>query len=61
MPLRGRHAFQRRMGQFTSANLTPDPSGIPYYEERMLLEVIHTGMNGARKINPVMPWPYLRG
>ena len=27
----------------------------------MFLEVMRTGRNDARKINPVMPWPYFRG
>ncbi len=61
MPFAGGTPFNGAWGNLSSANLTPDPSGIPYYEEPMLLEVIHTGRNGARKINPVMPWPYLRG
>jgi mono/diheme cytochrome c family protein len=52
--------FEGDWGSVASANLTPDPSGIPYYDERMIRGVIRTGMNGARKINPVMPWPYLR-
>ncbi len=53
--------FQGAWGNVASANLTPDPSGIPYYDERMFLEVMRTGRNDARKINPVMPWPYFRG
>lgn len=40
----------------TSANLTPDPSGISYYDEGLFLTVMHTGRVGARKLNPVMPW-----
>ena len=59
--LRRRHAVPRSLGNVASANLTPDPSGIPYYDERMFLEVMRTGWNDARKINPVMPWPYFRG
>lgn len=45
-------------GQATSANITPDASGISYYDEAMFLRVIHTGKMGARKINPIMPWWY---
>lgn len=60
MPFAGGTPFHGAWGDVASANLTPDPSGIPYYDEPMFLEVIHTGANGARKINPVMPWPYLR-
>ena len=43
-------------GQATSANITPDPSGISYYNEGFFLKVIHSGKVGARKLNPVMPW-----
>jgi mono/diheme cytochrome c family protein len=43
-------------GQASSANITPDPSGINYYDEVFFLRVIHTGKVGARKLNPVMPW-----
>ena len=42
--------------QVTSANLTPDPSGISYYDEAMFLKVMHTGKVGARNIRPIMPW-----
>lgn len=52
------------MGQGESAvastNITPDPSGISYYDEALFLEVMHTGHVKARKLNPVMPWVYLR-
>jgi len=42
--------------QVTSANLTPDPSGISYYDEAQFLTTIHAGKVGARKISPNMPW-----
>ena len=42
--------------QVTSANLTPDPSGISYYDEAMFLKVMRTGKVGARNIRPIMPW-----
>jgi hypothetical protein len=60
MAFAGGIPFQGAWGDVASANLTPDPSGIPYYDERMFLEVMRTGSNDARKINPVMPWPYFR-
>jgi mono/diheme cytochrome c family protein len=43
-------------GEVASANLTPDPSGIPYYTEAQFLEVIRTGHVKARKLNSIMPW-----
>lgn len=39
-----------------SANLTPDPSGISYYDEDMFVRVMHSGHVGARALNPPMPW-----
>jgi hypothetical protein len=60
MSFAGGLPFQGAWGNVASANLTPDPSGIPYYDERMFLQVMRTGWNDARKINPVMPWPYFR-
>jgi mono/diheme cytochrome c family protein len=43
-------------GRVASANITPDPSGISYYDEVLFLEMVHTGYVKARKINQVMPW-----
>jgi len=60
MAFAGGMPFQGAWGNVASANITPDPSGIPYYDERMFLQVMRTGWNDARKINPVMPWPYFR-
>src|SRR6266851_1983945 len=42
-------------GSATSANLTPDPSGIPYYDEALFLEVMRTGFVKARHLSPAMP------
>ena len=39
-----------------SANLTPDPSGIPYYDVALFTEVLRTGHAKARSINQIMPW-----
>ena len=48
-------------GTVASANITPDASGIPYYDEEMFLEMIHTGyVEGARKISQIMPWHEFR-
>jgi mono/diheme cytochrome c family protein len=40
----------------SSANLTPDPSGISYYDEAQFLKTMRTGKVGARKISSIMPW-----
>ncbi len=39
-----------------SANITPDPSGISYYDETMFIHTLRTGRVGARSLNPPMPW-----
>jgi hypothetical protein len=43
-----------------SANITPDPSGISYYDERMFVQAIRTGKVGARRLSSVMPWWFFR-
>ena len=48
-------------GRLASANITPDPSGISYYDEGLFLDMMHTGYVKARKINQIMPWEDFRG
>jgi mono/diheme cytochrome c family protein len=43
-------------GRVASANITPDPSGIPYYDEALFLQVMRTGYVKTRKLNQIMPW-----
>ena len=43
-----------------SANLTPDPTGIPYYDEALFIKAMRTGTVRARELNKTMPWPVLR-
>lgn len=43
-------------GEVASANITTDPSGIPYYTEELFLEMMRTGKVKARKIHDAMPW-----
>lgn len=47
-------------GDVTGPNITQDPSGIPYYDEQLFLQVIRTGYVKARKLNPIMPWDDFR-
>lgn len=47
-------------GKVASANITPDASGIPYYDEQLFIEVMRTGLVKARKLSPVMPWAFYR-
>jgi mono/diheme cytochrome c family protein len=43
-------------GEVASRNLTPAPSGIPYYNSDLFIEVMRTGMVKARKVHDAMPW-----
>jgi mono/diheme cytochrome c family protein len=52
----GGFTFTGPWGQVASANLTPDPSGIPYYDVALFTEVLRTGHAKARRINQIMPW-----
>lgn len=48
-------------GEVASANITPDATGISYYDEALFLDVMHTGNVKARKLNPLMPWVIYKG
>ena len=52
--------FKGPWGEVTSANITPDASGISYYDEALFVKTLRTGQVGARKLNSVMPWGYFR-
>jgi hypothetical protein len=43
-----------------SSNLTPDPSGIGYYDENLFLKLVKTGRAGVRPIFSAMPWHFYR-
>jgi mono/diheme cytochrome c family protein len=43
-----------------SLNLTPDPSGISYFDEKMFINVIRTGKVNARPLTNIMPWAFFR-
>jgi hypothetical protein len=52
--------FQGPWGKVASANLTPAPSGIPYYDEAMFVRAMRTGRVGSRELNRAMPWLVFR-
>ena len=56
----GGQVFEGPWGRVASANLTPDPSGISYYDPALFLQVIRTGYVKARAINQIMPWSDFR-
>lgn len=43
--------------EVASANITPDPSGISYYDEALFIEAMRTGRVKARPVKLPMPWP----
>ncbi len=55
MDFAGGFLFTGPWGTVASANITSDPSGIPYYDEALFLKVIRTGQVRARKLSPIMP------
>jgi mono/diheme cytochrome c family protein len=57
----GGFIFEGPWGRVASANLTPDPSGIPYYDVALFTDVLRTGHAKARRINQIMPWHALGG
>jgi mono/diheme cytochrome c family protein len=61
MELAGGQIFEGPWGRVATPNLTPDPSGIPYYDEALFLQAIRTGYVRARLLNPIMPWSHYRG
>jgi hypothetical protein len=61
MELSGGQIFDGPWGRVASANLTPDPSGIPYYDEILFLQALRTGYVRVRSLNPIMPWRHYGG
>jgi hypothetical protein len=43
-------------GTAASSNITPDPSGISYYDENLFIQAMRTGKVGSRSLNSIMPW-----
>jgi len=39
-----------------TVNLTPDPSGIVYYDDVLFIETMRTGYVRGRQLNSMMPW-----
>jgi hypothetical protein len=48
-------------GRVASSNITPDASGIPYYDTALFTQVMRTGFVKARRLNQIMPWHIHRG
>jgi mono/diheme cytochrome c family protein len=61
MDLAGGLLFKSSEATVMAANITPDASGISYYDEDLFLQAIRTGKVKARSLSPVMPWVLYRG
>jgi hypothetical protein len=61
MDFAGGFILEGPWGRVASANITQDPSGIPYYDDQLFLQVLRTGYVRARKLSQVMPWASFRG
>ena len=56
MDLGGGNPFSESGVEVVTANITPDPSGIGYYDEATFVNVMRTGQVRGRKLNAMMPW-----
>jgi mono/diheme cytochrome c family protein len=62
MDFAGGNSFKGSDGRtVASANITQDPSGIPYYTEDVFLQVMREGRVVERQLSDAMPWGYFRG
>jgi mono/diheme cytochrome c family protein len=60
MAFAGGFVFGGPSGAVASANITPDHSGISYYDENLFVSVMRTGRIRARTLKPIMPWQVYR-
>ncbi len=52
----GGQVFSGAFGRVASANITPDATGISYYDETLFLQALKTGYVKARPLNSLMPY-----
>ena len=61
MDFAGGQVFSGAWGKTVSANITPDPSGIGYYDEALFIQVMRTGYVKARRLDTLMPVEEFKG
>jgi mono/diheme cytochrome c family protein len=61
MDFAGGFIMEGPWGRVASSNITPDPSGISYYDLALFTQVFRTGYAKARPISQIMPWASFRG
>jgi mono/diheme cytochrome c family protein len=57
----GGTSFKGPWGEVASANITPDATGMSYYDETLFLQAMRTGYVKARELKSIMPWWCYRG
>lgn len=58
MDFAGGFILKEPKGEVASANITPAPSGIVYYNQATFVQAMRTGKVGARPLHASMPWVF---
>jgi len=61
MEYAGGQVFHGAWGPAVSANITPDVTGISYYDETLFIQALRTGYVRARKLDALMPYEQYKG
>jgi hypothetical protein len=59
-PLVGNWEGGKKIVRVNALNLTPDSSGISYFDELMFIDVIRNGGFRPRPLSNIMPWAFFR-
>lgn len=59
-PLVGKWDGGKKLVTINALNLTPDASGISYFDEEMFIDVIRNGGFKPRPLSNIMPWAFFR-
>ena len=51
---------EEKLETVSALNITPDPSGISYFNENMFIEVMRNGGFKNRPLSNIMPWTFFR-
>ena len=56
MQFGGGNVFSEGEKDAAAANITPDPSGIGYYDDALFMQAMRTGFVKARELSSIMPF-----
>ena len=59
-PLVGKWEGGKKLLTVNALNITPDPSGISYFDEEVFISVIRNGGFKTRPLSNIMPWAFFR-